>query len=164
MPAHARSCPSRELPLHAASSDGPSESTFRVEEKALLVAGCVAGLDAPADVVAREWLLCSSVARLCTRCSHPASFVSHCGFGMLRQQRERRGEQVASDGWLMPIARRAHRESIHSRKCCLDMPTAFATYRAVGRKSQWMFCVFRSTQLGSCHGGWPPHQVGYRRA
>lgn len=36
------------------------------------------------DEDVREIWLCSSIARLCTRCSQPASFVSHCGFGILR--------------------------------------------------------------------------------
>ena len=41
------------------------------------------------------------VARRCTPCSHPASFVSHCGFGMLREQKEEgrvRGRWVAKPG------------------------------------------------------------------
>ena len=42
--------------------------------------------------------------------------------------------------------RGAHRESIHSRKCCLDMPTAFATCKGAAAGSVLHVCVFRWRQ------------------
>ena len=70
------------------------------------------------------------------------------------------GREVARESGARRVhnLRGAHRESIHSRKCCLDMPTAFATCGAENRSQ----CHAPVSFGGDSEEA--PHQVGCRHA
>ena len=108
--------------------------------------------------------------------AHPAATLQAlcptAGLGCCENKRRRVGP--GAGGWrslgevresgargVLAHLRGAHRESIHSRNCCLDMPTAFATCRGVGCRVS-AACLCPSVETVSSVSEDPPHHVGCR--
>ena len=108
--------------------------------------------------------------------AHPAATLQAlcptAGLGCCANKRRRVGP--GAGGWrslgevresgargVLAHLRGAHRESIHSRNCCLDMPTAFATCRGVGCRVS-AACLCPSVETVSSVSEDPPHHVGCR--